>query len=166
MREQIASLQNQILEAPPEVVVAAAIFLFAVLVRLVFALPVGPRAVEEDDLEAEARRWIDDRIDDYVEVFADAYGDAGTAAAPDDLPLGFAATIESFIAEVLLRERDAEELDLDLGVAIREFVVLHRAEVYEDVTDRTRAYLAAAASRSVRPDPVPPELKASVPAMP
>ena len=143
MLEQIAHLQDEILQAPPEVVVPVALVLFVLLIRLVPALPGRPRAVEDDGLEAEARRWIDDRIDEYVDVLAEAHGEAGTPAEDDELPPGFAATIESFIAEVLLRERDQEDFDVDLGVAVREFVVLHRAELYEDVTARVREHLAA-----------------------
>jgi hypothetical protein len=144
MPERIAYLENEILRVPPEVVIAAAIFLFLVLIRLLLALPERPGAVADDGLEAEARRWIGDRIDEHVDVLAEAYGEAGMRAEPDELPPGFAMTIESFIADVLLRELDTEGFDVDLRAAIREFAVLHREEIYEDVTIRTRKVLAAA----------------------
>lgn len=144
MLEKISYLRDEIVQAPPEVVLPAAIFLFLVLIRLALALPGRPRALEDDVLEAEARRWIDARIEEHVDVLAEAYGETGIRAEPDELPPGFAMTVESFIAEVLLRERDSEGFDVDLAEAVREFVVLHRAELYEGVTTRTREYLAAA----------------------
>ena len=72
MLEKIAYLQNQILGAPPEVVVPAAIFLFVVMVGLVLGLRGRTRILERHCLEAEARRWIGDRIDEYVNVLAKA----------------------------------------------------------------------------------------------
>ena len=144
MLEQVSYWRDEILQAPPELVVPAAMFLFLVLIRLALALPGRRRALEDDGLEAEARRWINARVDDYVDVLAEAYGETGTRAEPDELPPGFAMTVESFIAEVLLRERGSDGFGVDLAEAVREFVVLHRAELYEDVTTRTREYLAAA----------------------
>lgn len=134
-------MENEILQAPPEVVIATAIFLFLLLIRLLLALPDRPGAVADDGLEAEARRWIGDRIDEHVNVLAEAYGEAGTRAEQDDLPPSFAMTIESFIADVLLRELDSEGFDIDLRGAVREFAVLHRAEIYGDVTARIRAFM-------------------------
>ena len=143
MLEQISSLQSEILRAPPEVIVPIGIFLFLILVRLVLALPDSAPAVADHGLEAEARRWFGDRIDEHVNLLAEAYGEAGMRAEQDDLPPGFALTIESFIADVL-RELDSKDCDVDLRAVVREFAVLHRAEIYEDVTIRTRKYLAAA----------------------
>jgi hypothetical protein len=144
MLDQISSLQNEILRTPPEIVVPAGIFLSLLLIRLVLALPDSSPAVADHGLEAEARRWIAERIDEHVDVLAGAYGEAGMRLEQDDLPPGFALTIESFIAEVLTRELDSKDFDADLRAAVREFAVLHRAEIYEDVTARTRKYLAAA----------------------
>jgi hypothetical protein len=144
MPEWIVYLENEILRAPPEVMIAAAIFLFLVLIGLLLALPERPGAVADDRLEAEARRWIGDRIDEHVDLLAEAYGEAGMRAEPDELPPGFAMTIESFIGDVLLRELDSEGFDVDLRAAVREFAVLHREEIYEDVATRTRRVLAAA----------------------
>jgi hypothetical protein len=143
MLERIAYWQDEILRAP-EVVVPAAIFLFVVLVGLVRGLRRRTRGVEHNGVEAEARRWVGDRINEHVDVLAEAFSETSADAEHDELPSDFAATIESFIAEVLLREQDSEDLDVDLGTAVREFVVLHRAELYEDVINRTREYLATA----------------------
>jgi hypothetical protein len=143
MLERLAYWENEILRAP-EVVVPAAIFLFVVLIGLVRGLRRRTRAVEHNGVEVEARRWVGDRINEHVDVLAEAYSEASAHAEQDELPSDFAATIESFIAEVLLRERDSEGFDVDLSTAVREFVVLHRAELYEDVINRTREYLAAA----------------------
>lgn len=142
MPDHSALLQNLTLQAGAEVVVPAAIFLVIVLIGLVLTRRTS--IVEDDGLEAEARRWIEDRIDEHVDSLADAYGEAGTGADADELPPAFAASIESFIAEILLPQRDGAEVDLDLGLAIREFVVLRRAELYEEVATRTRRHLAAA----------------------
>jgi hypothetical protein len=139
MPEQIAHLAHEVLRAPPSVLAAAAALL--VLIGLVLA---KRRAFSDDDLETAARRWIGARIDEHVDALAEAYGEAGLCADPDDLPPGFAIRIELFIAEVLLRELDAEGFDVDLRAAVREFAVLQRAEIYEDVTKRTRKALAAA----------------------
>jgi hypothetical protein len=144
MQNWIAYLEGEILRAPPEVVIVIAIFLFLFLVRLLLALPERPGVGTDDGLEAEARRWIGERIDDHVDVLAKTYGEAGMRAEPDDLPPGFALTIESFIADVLLRELASEDFDVDLRGAVREFAVLHRAAIYEDVTTRIRKALAAA----------------------
>jgi hypothetical protein len=144
MRDWMAHLESAILQAPPGVAIVAAIFLFVVVIRLVLALPERPATVTDDGLEAEARRWIGERIDEHVDVLADAYGEDGMCTEPDDLPPGFALTIESFIGDVLLRELDSEGFDVDLRGAVREFAVLHRAEIYEDVTTRIRKVLAAA----------------------
>jgi len=144
MLDQLSHLQDQILGAPPEVVVPTGIFLFLVLIRLVLALPDPSPVAAQRRLEAEARRWIADRIDEHVDVLAEAYGEAGMRGEQDDLPRGFVLTVESFIAEVLMRALDAKDFDGDLRAAVREFAVLHRAEIYEDVTTRTRKYLAAA----------------------
>jgi hypothetical protein len=40
------------------------------------------------------------------------------------------------------RALDSKDFDADLRGAVREFAVLHRAEICEDVTTRTRKYLA------------------------
>lgn len=144
MLEQISELLDEVLQAPPEIVLPAAIFLVLVLIRLALALPERPRAVAYDGREAEARRWIDDRIDEHVGVLAEAYGEAGLRAAQDEPPQSFDMTVESFIAQVLERELDADGFDIDLRAAVREFIVLHRAELYEDVTTRARKHLAAA----------------------
>ena len=143
MLEQISYFQSEILRAPPEVVVPIGIFLFLILILLVLALPESSPAVADYGLEAEARRWFGDRIDEHVDILAEAYGEAGMCAERDELPPGFALTIESFIADVL-RELDSRDCDVDLRAVVREFAVLHRAEIYEDVTNRTRQYLAAA----------------------
>jgi hypothetical protein len=143
MLEKITYLQDEILRAPPEVMVPAAIFLFVVLIGLVLGLRGHTRTVEQHGLEAEARRWIGDQIDEHIDVLAEAYRKARAPAAHEELPPGFVSTIETFIAEVLLRKRDAEDSDLDLVEAVREFVVLHRPELYEDVTSRTREFLTA-----------------------
>ncbi len=92
MLEKIAYLQNEILRAPLEVVVPAAIFLFVVLIGLVLGLWGRTRTVEHHDLEAEARRWIGDRIDEHINVLAEAYG--GASASHEELPPDFVATIE------------------------------------------------------------------------
>jgi hypothetical protein len=139
MPEPIASLAHEILRAPPAVLAAVAVLL--VLIGLLLA---RRGAGEDDDLETAARRWIGDRIDEHVDALAEAYGEAGLRADPDELPPGFAMRIELFIAEVLLRELDAEGFDVELRAAVREFAVLHRAKIYEDVTNRTRKALAAA----------------------
>jgi hypothetical protein len=143
MLEQISSLQSEILRAPPEIIVPIGILLFLILIRLVLALPDSTAAATDDGLEMEARRWFGDRIDEHVEVLAEAYGSAGMRAEQDELPPGFALTIESFIADVL-RELDSRDYDVDLRAGVREFAVLHRAEIYEDVTVRTRKYRAVA----------------------
>ena len=51
--------------------------------------------------------------------------------------------IEAFIGSVLLRQLDSADLDSDLRAAVRDFAVLHRARICEDVVTRTRKYLAA-----------------------
>jgi hypothetical protein len=142
MLDQISHLQNRLLAASPEVVVPAVILLFLVLIRLMRVLPEASPAAADRALEARVRRWIADRIDERVDGLAEAYGEAGMRAAPDDLPPGFALTIESFIAEGLLRELDAEGCDAELRAAVRELAVLQRAEIYGDVIARTRKYLA------------------------
>jgi hypothetical protein len=139
MAEHLASLGNWSLAASGEA--WGALALLMALFGLVLAR--SGRTSEDDGLEAEARRWILGRIDQHVDVLAEAYGEGGRRSSVDELPPGFAATIESFIAEVLLHERGAD-LDVDLSMAIREFVVLHRAEVYADVAIRIRKHLAAA----------------------
>ncbi|HEX6141727.1 MAG TPA: hypothetical protein VFZ01_03345 [Geminicoccaceae bacterium] len=144
MLEQIAHWQDELLRAPPEVVVPAAIFLIVLLLRLALAVPGRSRSPGDDGLEAEAWRWINERIDEHVDELAEAYAGAGPGGNDDELPPGFAPTIESFIAEVLLREQDADDVDVDLRAAVREVLVLHRAELYEDVAMRTRDHLAAA----------------------
>ena len=136
MSEWIAYLGSEILRAPPAVVIPTAILLSLVLIRLVLALPSRPGAVVDNGLEREARRWIGDRIEEHLEVLAEAYGEAGAGTDQDDPPPGFTMTIESFIADVLLRELDQVGFDIDLRGAVREFVVLHRAEIYEDMTTR------------------------------
>ncbi len=143
MPELITYLGNEILGAPPGFVIPAAIFLVLVLIRLTLTLPDRRGTVTDDGLEAEARRWIGERIDEHVDALAKAYGEPSMRAEPDDLPPGFAMTIESFIADVLLRELDSASFDVDLRVAVREFAVLHRAEIYEDVTTRIGKVLAA-----------------------
>lgn len=144
MLGQISDWQQEILRAPPQIVVPAAIFVLLMLIRVELALP--RRAVPEPDdgLEAEARRWIGERIDEHVEDLEEAYGAIGLEAEEDDLPPGFALRIESFIADMLPRDLDAKGFDLDLRSAIRELAVLHRAAIYEDVVTRTREHLAAA----------------------
>jgi hypothetical protein len=144
MLEKIVYLAGEILRAPPEVLVPAAIFVLVVLVGLVLPMAKRTHAVEPDGVDAEARRWIDEQIDEYVDTLAEAYGKVRTHAEHDELPPSFAATIESFIAEVLLRDRDSEDFDFDLGMAVREFVVLHREQIYEDVATRIREHLASA----------------------
>ena len=143
MLDQISDLQSAILGAPPEVTVPAGIFILWILIRLLRDLPHSSPAVADQSLEPEARLWIADRIDQHVEILAEAYGEAGMQGEPDDLPPGFALKIESFIAEGLLRELDAEDFDADLRAAVREFAVLQRADIYEDVITRIRQHLAA-----------------------
>ena len=143
MLGEISDWQQQILEGPPEVVVPAAVFVFLILIRVALALP-RPIVPELDGLEEEARHWISERIDEHVEDLTAAYVAIGVQAEEDDLPPGFALRIDSFIAGLLQRDLDAKDVDLDLRSAIREFVVLHRAEIYEDVVTRTREHLAVA----------------------
>ena len=144
MLEKIVYLQNEVLGAPPEIALPAAIFLFVVLIGLMLGRGGRTQTVDNTGLEAKVRRWIGDRIAEHISILAEAYGDARASAELAELPPGFAETIETFIAEVLHRERDAGHRDVDLGEAVREFVVLHRAEIYDDVTARTREYLAGA----------------------
>jgi len=108
------------------------------------SVPAASPAVADRALEAQVRRWIADRVDEHVDGLAEAYGEAGMRMTPADLPPGFALTIESLIAEGLLRELDAEDFDAELRAAVREFAVLQRAEIYGDVITPTRKYLAAA----------------------
>lgn len=143
-QDELLRGQDQLLRAPPEVVVPAAVFLFVLLIRLAFAVPGRSRSSHDDGLEAEAWAWINDRIDEHVDELAEAYAEAGPGENDDELPPGFAPTIESFIAEVLLREQGLDDVDVDLRAAVRELLVLHRAELYEDVAMRTRDHLAAA----------------------
>ena len=138
-------LQDWLPRDPAEVVVWAALALVLALIGVALGRSGRAGAGDDDDLEAEARRWIKGRIDEYVSILAEVYGgEAVRCSDADELPPGFAAAIECFIAEVLLHQGDRAEIDVDLSVAIREFVVLHRAELYGDVIDRTREYLAAA----------------------
>lgn len=142
MLGEISDWQQEILEAPPEILVPAAIFVFFILIRVALALP-RPAVPELDDgLEAEARHWISERINEHVEDLAAAYVAIGVQAEENDLPPGFALRIDSFIADLLQRDLAAKDVDLDQRLAIREFVVLHRAEIYEDVVTRTREHLA------------------------
>jgi hypothetical protein len=143
MSEWVAHLGDAILRAPPAIVIPVAIVLFLSLIRLVLALPEHPGTAPGDGHEAAARRWIDDRIDEHVEVLVEAYRAAGASPEPDELPPGFAMTIEAFIADVLLRELDSDGFDIDLRAAVREFAVLHREAIYQDVAARIRNALAA-----------------------
>ena len=143
MTEIISSLQNWNIPAPAELVVPVAVFTFIMLIAIVLSRTGRTHVVRRDDLEAEARRWVEDRIDDYAHILAEASSKAGTSARADELPPGFGVTVETFIAEVLQRERDGANFDIDLSVAVREFIVLHRAELYEYVAARTRRHLDA-----------------------
>ena len=143
MLEQVAEVQSAILQAPPEIVIPAAMFLLLVVVPLLLALPERQRAAPGDRLEAAARRWIGDRIDQHVEALAAAYGGAAAGSDSDDMPPGFAMTNELFIAEGLLRAVDSEGFDVELRTAVRAFAVLHREDIYQDVMMRTRKAVAA-----------------------
>jgi hypothetical protein len=132
------------LDAPPEILVPATIFLFFILIGMVLALR-RPSVRESDDgLEAKARYWINARIEEHIEDLASAYVAIGVPGDEDDLPPGFALTINSFIADSLQRNLDGTDFDLDLRSAIRAFVVLHRAEIYQDVVTHSRKHLAVA----------------------
>jgi len=144
MLEEISDWQHELLEAPPEILVPAAIFVFLTLIGVALALRRPDAPGSDDGLEAEARHWINERIAEHVEELASAHVAIGVQADEDDLPPGFALRINSFIADLLQHDLDAEDIDLDLRSAIREFVVLHRAQIYADVVTHTREHLTIA----------------------
>jgi hypothetical protein len=89
MLERITYWQDEIFRAP-EVVVPTAIFLFVVLIGLVRGLR-RTRVVEHNGVEVEARRWVGDRLNEHVDVLAEAYSEASPHAEHDELPSDFAA---------------------------------------------------------------------------
>ena len=115
----------------PEIVVPLAAFVVGYLLRLaVGRRPVGPKEA--------ARRFIDARIDEHIDVLAAQHRRAGAGGIDDgdDIPPRFANDIQSFIAEVLLHDVVVATGDDEVAGAVRELVVLERGYIYGRIMAR------------------------------
>lgn len=123
---------------PPEIMVALATF---VTVFLVARLAMGSgRDGRDFDPEAEARRFIERRIDEHLDELARRYLETGSEPEADPSPR-FGEEIETFIADVVLRDAPVAVDDEDVLAAVRELVVLERAYVYDQVLARVLSHL-------------------------
>ena len=144
---------------PLEIAVPLAAFLVFFLGRLAF----GPgRREQAPEPEAAAKRFIEARIDEHIELLAGKYLETrppvadpdGSGEGPDprerqdaqvedDISRRFASDIEAFIADVVLEDEALSAMDdVELKSAIREVVVLNRQYVYDQVLARIRRHIA------------------------
>lgn len=123
---------------PPEIAVVVPIAAFVVGCLLRFAL--GGRSAGPAGPQEAARRFIDARIDEHIELLAAQHRRAspGGIAELDDVPPRFANDIQAFIAEVLLRDVVAATGDEEVAGAVRELVVLERGYIYGRIMGRIR----------------------------
>ncbi len=126
---------------PPEIVVALGTFV-AVLLLARLARGRG-RDSRGFDPEAEAKRFIDARIEAHLDELAQKYLATGSRPEADPSPR-FADEIETFIADVVLRDAPAAVDDLDVLEAVRELVVLERAYLYDRILARVLSHLPRA----------------------
>ncbi len=144
---------------PLEIAIPLAAFLVFFLGRIVFG---RGRREQAPEPEAAAKRFIETRIDEHVELLAGKYletrspvadpdgsgegrdpRDRPDARVEDDISRRFASEIEAFIADVVLEEEGLSAIDDgELKSAIREVVVLNRQYVYEQVLARIRRHIA------------------------
>ena len=132
----------------PELIAGALAFLVFLLVLRVFSGRAEPAGAVPSDTR-HARRYIDGKIDEHLELLADRYvrlqGEAphaGDHRTGDDR---FAPEIEAFIGEVLERDEASPHLDGDvMDISVREFLVLEREYVYRQIMDRVRQRVAGA----------------------
>jgi hypothetical protein len=144
---------------PLEIAVPLAAFLVFFLGCIAFGR--GRREPAPEPEEAAAKRFIEARIDEHVELLAEKYLETRPSVAEpdgsgedrdprerqdaevdDDVSRRFASEIEAFIADVVLEDEALSALDdVELKSAIREVVVLDRQYVYDQVLARIRGHI-------------------------
>ena len=131
----------------PELIAGGLAFLVFFLVLRLFAGRAAPAAAPSGD-STDARRYIDRKIDEHIEMLANRYNSLqGEALQADDRRTGedrFAPEIEAFIGEVLERDDTSPHPDgVTMDISVREFLVLEREYVYRQIMDRVRQQVAA-----------------------